>query len=219
MRVDLDIPVHCLDGPYGDLADVIIDPSTRRLTHFVIQAKHHDGVARLVPTQGAQDHRGSAGLRLRWTIADLASCDSIEESAFLEQWQPAPAVVGWDLGIQDMFPLPEAGNLGAQALGAGAGPGYDQHVVLRYHRIPKGEVEIRHDSPVTSCDGHHLGHVVGFVIDEDRRILQLVIEHGHLWGKRQLAIGSAAIQRLETDAITLSLSSHAVGELKPLRHS
>jgi sporulation protein YlmC with PRC-barrel domain len=219
MRVDLDIQVHCADGPYGELADVIIDPTTRRLTHFVIHPKDHEGLARLVPVQGAQDHLGSADLRLRWTIEDAASCESIEESAFLEQWESAPALSGWDIGIQDVFTLPEAGSLGTQALGAGMGTDYDQHVVLRYHRIPKGEVEIRRESAVTSCDGHHLGHVVGFVIDGDERIVHLVLEHGHLWGKRQLAIPAAAIQRLETDAVTLSLSQEAVGELKPLPRS
>ncbi len=93
---------------------------------------------------------------------------------------------------------------------------YDQHVALSYHRVPKGEVEIRRESPVTSSDGHHLGHVVGFVIDHQERIAHLVLEHGHLWGKRQVAIPGSAIERLENDELTLNLSRDQVQALKPL---
>ncbi len=93
---------------------------------------------------------------------------------------------------------------------------YDQHVAVSYHRVPVGEVEIRRESPVTSSDGHHLGHVVGFVIDKQKGIVHLVLEHGHLWGKRQVAIPGSAIGRLETDEVTLSLSSEAVGALEPI---
>ena len=216
MRIDLDNPVHCVDGACGELADVVIDPNTHRLTHFVVQPKHGPGLARLVPVEGVQDHLGSPGVWLRWTMEDVTRCDAIEESALLEPGETAPANSDWDLGIQDMYPLPEDGGLGTQALGAGMGTGYDQPVALRYHRIPKGEVEIRRESPVTSSDGHHVGHVVGFVIDDDERIAHLILEHGHLWGKRQLAIPGTAIQLLETDAVTLTLSSDEVGELHPL---
>ena len=39
----------------------------------------------------------------------------------------------------------------------------DPHVMLAYDRIPKHEVEIRRSSAVISTDGHHLGHVEGFL--------------------------------------------------------
>ncbi|TMM04086.1 MAG: peptide chain release factor 2 [Actinobacteria bacterium] len=81
---------------------------------------------------------------------------------------------------------------------------------MSYHRVPKGEVEIRRESPVNSSDGHHLGHVVGFVIDDQQRIEHLVLVHGHLWGKHEAAIPGSAIDRLANDELTLSLSRAAV---------
>ena len=56
-----------------------------------------------------------------------------------------------------------------------------------YDRVPKGEVEVRRASPVTSADGHHLGHVDGFVVDGEQ-ITHIVLEHGHLWGRRDLTV-------------------------------
>jgi hypothetical protein len=55
---------------------------------------------------------------------------------------------------------------------------------VMYDRIPKSDVEIRRASSVASADGHHLGHVDGFVVDPDDHITHLVLERGHLWGRR-----------------------------------
>jgi sporulation protein YlmC with PRC-barrel domain len=67
---------------------------------------------------------------------------------------------------------------------------------------------------VLSSDGHYLGHVVGIVVDDDdRTITQLVIEHGHLWGKRIVEIPGAAIARFEIDEFGLGLTSDEVGAL------
>ena len=52
-------------------------------------------------------------------------------------------------------------------------------------------------------------------MDEDR-ITGLVLEHGHLWGKRMVSIPGAAIDRFEIDELVLALSGDEVGALKPL---
>ena len=57
---------------------------------------------------------------------------------------------------------------------------YDAHMSITHDRIPKGEVEIRRASEVTSSDGHRLGHVDGFLVDDEDRITHLVLAHGHL---------------------------------------
>ena len=90
------------------------------------------------------------------------------------------------------------------------------HVVLSYDRVPKGEVEIRRASAVTSSNGEHLGHVDGFVVDGDGYIAHLVLEHGHLWGKREIAIPIGAVARTQSDEVVLSWSTDEVGALTPL---
>lgn len=217
MRLDLDMPVHCADSRLGELADVVIDPRTRRLTHLVVQPGDRDEDARLVPIAGADVRDGSDTISLQCTTDELSRLDPIHESALMAPGQLAGGNADWDVGIQEMYALPEPGGAGLDGLGTGMTMAYDQDVMVSYHRVPKGEVEIRRRSAVTSSDGHHLGHVVGFVLDDQKQIAQLVLEHGHLWGKHQVAIAGRAIERLQSDELTLSLSSHEVGALKPIR--
>ena len=219
MRLDLDTPVRCVDGGFGELADVVIDPGTRRLTHLVVQPKHGHGLARLVSIDTVDDRETRHEVCLGCTIEWLVDSKPIQESAYLPPGQYLTGEADWDVGIQELFPLPQYGSLGTQALGAGIDMDYEQPVAVRYHRVPKGGIELGRESPVTSSDGDHVGHVVGFVVDEDGQIVHFILEHGHLWGKRHLAIPAGAIHVLETDGVTLSLSSDAVGDLKPVPRS
>jgi len=89
-------------------------------------------------------------------------------------------------------------------------------VMVSYDRIPKQAVEIRRSSAVISTDGHHLGHVEAFLIGAGETA-DIVLERGHLWGKREIVIPAAAVERVRNDSITLSLTKEQVGELDP-RH-
>ena len=81
-------------------------------------------------------------------------------------------------------------------LGYETGPSeYDPHVTVTYDRIPKGEVEIRRASEVASADGHQLGKVDGFLVDDDDAITHFVLERGHLWGRREVTIPINAVER------------------------
>lgn len=216
MRVDLDIPVSCVDGDFGVLTDVVIDPGTRRLTHAVVQPHDRQERARLSLIAGARCGEGAEGISLACTVAAITESDPIQESAYVRPGELPAAGPDWDVGIQDMFPLSDYSSLGPEVMGSAMTLEYDQHVALVYHRVPKGEVEIRRASAVTSSDGHHLGHVVGFVIDDDETITQLILEHGHLWGKRMVAIPGSAIDRFENDELILNLTGDGVGALKEL---
>ncbi len=88
----------------------------------------------------------------------------------------------------------------------------DPHVVVNYDRIPKHEVEIRRSSAVMSADGHHLGHVDGFLVGGGEAA-DVVLERGHLWGRREIVIPAAAVARVENDSITLTLTKDEVGAL------
>jgi hypothetical protein len=87
----------------------------------------------------------------------------------------------------------------------------DPHTTVSFDRVPTGTVEIRRDSKVSSSDGHHVGHVVGFVLNEQREIARLVLKHGHLWGKRELQVPSGSIDRILSDEVVLTLSKDEVG--------
>jgi sporulation protein YlmC with PRC-barrel domain len=211
MRLDLECPVHCADAEFGELADLVIDPATRCVTHLVVQPREQHHLARLVPIGRAQfDAPAGDGIRLNFRVGELNKLEPLHESRFV-QLDERPVDPTWEVGIQEISQMPMSGSLGVNALGAGMDPvGFDNHGTLSYDRIPKGTVEIRRTSEVTSSDGHHVGHVVGLVLDEKAQIDQLVLEHGHLWGKREMTIPVGSIDRIESDEVLLTLSSDEV---------
>jgi sporulation protein YlmC with PRC-barrel domain len=216
MRLDLGAAVECSDGPYGELADVVIDPVTRRLTHIVVQPHHRHDLARLVPIERASGgESGGAGIVLDYSIEDLQKLEPLQRSAFLRLGEVPVEDPDWEVGIEDILALPYYQSLAPGAVGPGAPEaGFDDHVTEVYDRVPKNEVEIRRESAVISSDGHGLGHVDGLLLGDDGAITHLVLEHGHLWGKRELTIPVSAVAGIVNDEVTLSLTKDEVGELK-----
>jgi sporulation protein YlmC with PRC-barrel domain len=215
VRLDLGSPVRCTDAAFGELADVVIDPTTRRVTHLVVQPDRPSEPARLVPVERARGSEEADGtIVLVGSIAEIDQLESVRQAAYLRLGEFPVEDPEWEVGVEEMLALPY--YQGLDAVG-GQSIAYDDHVMWEYDRIPKGDVEIRRASPVTSSDGHHLGHVDGFVVDGEDHIGHLVLEHGHLWGKREVVIPIGAVARVETDAVVLNLSKDEVGALESRR--
>lgn len=218
MRFDLGTPVLCSDGPAGELADIVIDPRSRRVTHLVVEPHDRHDLARLVPAGRAQaSDEASASISLDCTVADINQLEPLRKLAYLRLGESPEDDPGSDIGIEDISAPPSYQSIGLDGLGVGTQAiDYDPHVMLGYDRIPKDHVEVRRQSAVTSSAGDHVGHVVGVIVDPEEQIGQLVFEHGHLWGKREVAVPLAGVSRIQTDEVTLSLSRDQVGELEPL---
>jgi sporulation protein YlmC with PRC-barrel domain len=216
MRLELGSPVNCADGAYGELSDVVIDPSTRRVTHLVIQPHHRHDQARLVAIdRAAPGADEDAAISLDSTVAEIDQLEPISKSAYLRLGEFPVEDPDWQVGIQEIFALPYYESLSPDGLGTSMQPlDYDPHVTLNYDRVPKHEIEIRRGSAVTSSDGERLGHVDGFVVDDEQQIASFVLEHGHFWGKREISIPIGAVARIGNDEVVLSLSTDEVGALK-----
>jgi sporulation protein YlmC with PRC-barrel domain len=214
MRLELGRPVHCTDGVFGELADVVIDPTKKRLTHLVVRPHELDGRSRLVPVALAEPgDEGDSGITLRATKDELERLPQVNEHAFLRLGELPVDDPDWDVGTQDVLAMPyyesaEFGGYPAQ---------FDPNVAVVYDRVPKGEVEIRRASAVHTADGHYLGEVDGFLVDRDDQITHFVLERGHLWGRREVTIPIGAVAKVETDVVSLRLSKDEVGELPSAR--
>ena len=57
----------------------------------------------------------------------------------------------------------------------------------------------------------------GFVVDQAGHISHVVLERGHLWGRREVVIPIGAVERVETDEVVLTLSKDEVGALESHR--
>ena len=186
MRLQLGTPIRCIDGPGGELCDVVINAATRRVTHLVVEPHHHHALARLVPIELAD-----ADQSLRCTIEELHGLAPVAESEYVGVALPGDG--GGDLGT----------NAGWD----------DPHVLVTYDTVPQGEIEVGRRSPVTSADGHFLGHVDALVVDADGRVKELVLDRGHGWAGRRVTIPIGAVERLATDSVTLKLTKAAVRHL------
>ena len=160
MRLEIGARVDCSDCTFGELANVVIDPTTKRLTHLVVKAQREPWVERLVPVELADPGDGTRRrVTLRATAEEVDSLPRVQEVAYLQLGGFPPDDPDWDIGIQEVYALPHY-------------PEYDLQPAsldfpVRYDRIPKGEVEFRRESGVYSVEGHHLGHVDGFLVDRD----------------------------------------------------
>ena len=201
----------CADGAFGELSDVIIDPASLQVTHLVVQPPKHHHLARLLPiTRAHTGEPANAGVVLDCTVAEINELPPIHESDYVRVSDLSAQPDNSEVGIEDGSMLPPAESLGAGALGSEAIE-VDPYMAISFDRVPKGTVEIRSRSAVSSSDGHHVGHVVGFVLDEHDQITRLVLEHGHLWGKRELEVPSGSIDRIRSDEVVLTLSKDEVG--------
>ncbi len=214
MRLEIGNRVRCTDGVYGELADIVIDPLEKRVTQLVVQPEHSEGEARLVPIRLAKSgDGGQREIELECTLDEAQRFESVHEAAFLRLGESPAEDPDWDVGVEDVLALPYYSGLD---VGPYTGE-LDSNVTIYYDRVPKGEVEVRRASAVISADDHSLGEVDGFVVDADEHITHLVLERGHLWGRKEVTIPIGAVAKVESDVVYVALSKDEVGDLPAVR--
>ncbi len=206
--------VSCSDGICGELTRVVVDPVARALTHLVVEPKHGRGQDHLVPV----DLVDSAGdeIRLGCSTAEFGELENAEETRFL------PGASGtWDYKQDQMLSWPYyglgmggmgVGGMGIGGMGMGVGP---VPQTITRDRVPAGDVEVRRGEHVHASDGD-IGRVQGLVVDPaDHHVTHVLLEEGHLWGKKEVAIPIGAVTGVD-DGVRLSLTKDEVGALPPV---
>lgn len=209
MQLELGTRVDCADQTFGKLVDVVIDPTARRVTHLVVERDRDAWLARLVPVQLAEPGDASgAAVRLRATVEDVRGLPPVHEVSYVRLNGFPVDDPDWDIGVEQVLALPYYPAYGLE-------PTPIDYAVT-YDRVPKGEVEIRRASEIVSADGHRLGHVDGFLVDEDELITHVVLEQGPPWERREMAVPVGAVAQVETDEVTLRLTKDEVAALPPV---
>jgi sporulation protein YlmC with PRC-barrel domain len=182
----------CADGPGGKVTRVIIDPASGTVTHLVIEPKNWLGAAgRLVPLDLVEAATAD-GIRLRCTVEEFGRLEAAEETEVLD-------------GV--------AGGLGLGGLYSPMGlPSPVQAIVEDV--VPLGEADISRGEPVHAVDGP-IGRVEGVRVDPgDHRVTHVLLQEGHLWGRREIVIPASAVTKVE-DGIWLNLTKEQVEGLPP----
>jgi sporulation protein YlmC with PRC-barrel domain len=207
MRLELGSRVDCTDESFGKLADVVIDPTSRRVTHLVVERDGDPWLARLVPVALVERADGAnGGLALRATAEEVRSLPPVHEVAYLRLEGFPVDDPDWDVGVEEVLALPYYSSYDLEPTPI--------DYVTRYDRVPKGEVEIRRASDVRSADGHLLGTVDGFVVDESQLITHVLLAPTQPpWERREVAIPIGAATQVENDVVTVSLTKDEVEAL------
>lgn len=117
------------------------------------------------------------------------------------------------------WPFYTLGMAGVRTDGAGAmadpiPPAESQ--VVTYERVPSGETQIRRGESVHATDGD-IGRVQGLVVDpSDNAVTHVLLDEGHLWGKKRVAIPAEVVLGVGPDGVSLRLTKDEVRELPPL---
>jgi hypothetical protein len=91
--------------------------------------------------------------------------------------------------------------------------------VITEDRVPVGDVEVRRGEHVHASDGA-IGRLQGLVIDPgDHHVTHLLLDEGHLWGKRRVSIPIGAVSEVTDEGVRLTLTRDQVRDLPPVELS
>jgi hypothetical protein len=204
LTLRLRAPVACSDGAAARLGDIVVEPRAGRVTHLVIFPVHEETSGRMVPFSLAGEQDGE-GVSIACTGGDLVALETVTEFAFFNAGEVPRGDASWDVGVQEDLLLPMSGeDAGLYGVSA-AGP-----TGVSYDRIPKGEAELQHSSPVRSADGHELGHLDGVLVGSDGSLTHILLGRGHLWRRRETTIPVALVVAWRTDAVDLRIARDEV---------
>ena len=196
----------CTDGACGQVSRIIVNPVTREVTHLAIDPKHQHGPGRLVPVDLVDATTGQ--IRLRCTLAEFQTLRPGEETE----------------GVPDLDPTGHVHPRVQKPLHLGGGvvwvppdarePEAPQEVTVE--SVPSGEIEVHRGLTVCATDGE-IGQVQGLVVEPGgHQVTHMLLQEGHMWGRKEVAIPIGAVTKIGTLLIHLSLTKHQVKDLPPV---
>lgn len=197
----------CTDGACGRLSRVIVNPVAREVTHLAVDPKRRHGPGRLVPVDLVDATTGQ--IRLRCTLAEFQTLRPAEETESVPDLDPT----GHPGHAPNQAKL-LLGTLGRHVARDPGGPEAPQQVTVDY--VPSGEVDIRRSLTVYATDGE-IGQVQGLAVEPSgHHVTHVLLQEGHMWGRKKVAIPIDAVTKLGTLIIHLSLTKHQVKDLPPV---
>ena len=191
---------RCADGACGKVTSVVVDPVARAVTHLVIGRQ---GVPRLVPLDLIDATAGE--IRLGCTLAEFDKLDPAEKTQFLPGSRHDTGYPPDQVLTMPYYGLADRYNLPRQA---------DMHIT--YDTLPLGEVAVRRGEQVHATDAT-IGQVQGLVIDPgSHHVTHVLLQEGHLWGRKEVAIPISAVTAVGEDGVQLSITKQQVQELPPV---
>jgi sporulation protein YlmC with PRC-barrel domain len=214
-KFTIGVRASCSDGHCGEVRRLIIDPTTGAVTHLVIQPGHQMEAARLVPCHLVETTNGE--IRLHCTRAEFDRLDPAEERYLADDADQHAGDTGsaLDSGLIYGVSGEEYAPMGIGGLvDIGPAPMPEHRRTIIEDVVPLGEDQVRPGDSVHAVDGE-IGRVQGFLVNPgDDRVTHVLLQEGHLWGRKEVAIPVTAVTRVD-EGIRLNLTKEQVGDLPP----
>lgn len=206
MQFRIGTEARCSDGSCGTVVRVVINPVARTVTHLVVEPKHHKQIDRLVPLALVDVTRRE--VRLHCTLAEFDKLEAAESTQFLPR---GDGYGGDGAGRVTTWPYYSVGAGGLSGV-AMSGFGNEDDERITSEKLPAGEVAVWRGERVHATDGD-IGQVEGVVVGAgDHKVTHVVLEEGHLWGRKEVAIPVSAVERVD-GSIRLTITKEQVQHL------
>jgi sporulation protein YlmC with PRC-barrel domain len=174
-ELPLDAKVTCTDGQGGTSVAVTLDPESMKISHLVVE--DHSGNQRIVPLHMAaktsDDEIWLSCSENEFKELPLFLVMEFVERAEQQSGDWAEEEGEWEDGV-DVSSFERTD----EAFG----------MSVQVERIPEGEVSFHRSTELEATDGH-IGQVEKFIIEpESGQITHLVLQKGHLWGKKDVLV-------------------------------
>ena len=219
---------RCTDGACGQLSRIIVNPVTREITHLAVDPQHRHDPGRLVPVDLVDATTGQ--IRLRCTLAEFQTLRPAQETEAVPDLDPTGhgypgGQKPLHLGGGEVWVPPDARKPEApQTLHLGGGRDWvppdtgepEAPPQVTVDSVPSGAVEVHRGLIVCATDGE-IGQVQGLVVEPGgRQVTHVLLQKGHMPGRKDVAIPIGAVTKIGTMLIHLSLTKHQVKDLPPV---
>lgn len=192
----IDAEVECTDGSAGEVYALLIDPVKQSVTHIVVKVKSHLlDIEKIVPVERIQTATHDL-VTLDCTVEEFQNLDSFIQSRYVESQDPS--YLNMEAGAY-MYPYATSDGMGI--------------VDISIEQIPQGELAIHRGARVEATDGH-IGHVGEFIVDpETSHVTHVVLEKGHLWAKREIAVPIGDVESVSDDLVRVKMDKASIKAL------
>ena len=192
----------CTDGVCGEVSRVVLDLAAWTVTHLVVKPKD-ERPARLVALDLIDATAGE--IRLRCTLSAFCKLGRAEKTEFV------PGTGDYSRHGPGNTARPNFVQAGTESVGvSGRLP-----QTFTYDTLPPGEVAVRRGDHVHATDGD-TGQIQGvFMNPGSDHVTHVLLQKGHLWGRKQVAIPISAVTRIDA-GIELNITRRQVKHLPPV---
>ena len=196
--------VSCTDGVCGEVSRVVVDPVARAVTHLVVEPKHRQGLARLVPLDLVDAAAGEIRLRCTWRSSRTStpprrrsSCREAAGTRATARNRCSPGrTTAWVVRAWKAISSPE--------------PAPSPTTRSRWARWRCAAAST--SMPPTARSGESQGLVID---PQDHHVTHVLLQEGHLWGRKEVAIPISAVTGVD-DGIRLNITKQQVQDLPPV---